>query len=71
MFLGGRDLSTHMGGGETWYTLSFNMTPSNAPTGIMNLQMASFCMYLFLNLCFYIFLIKKNFFGCTTCQVGF
>ena len=50
--LEGRDLSTHVGGGETQKILSLNITPSNTPTGIMNLQMASLCMYLFLNLCF-------------------
>ena len=50
--LEGRDLSTHVGGGETRKILSLNITPSNTPTGIMNLQMASLCMYLFLNLCF-------------------
>ena len=46
MFWEGRDLSTLTGGGETWKILSLNITPSNAPTEIMNFQMASFCMYV-------------------------
>ena len=48
MFWEGHDLSALTGGGETWKILSLNITPSNAPTEIMNLQMASFFLYLFI-----------------------